>query len=138
MAIPRMTKIFLLSLTGFLFAGFLTYSKLTTGTCPLTEGCPYLLGLPVCVYGLVLFGIILAMSILHDTQRNNMSLSWIRWVSLFGVAFSGYYAVNELLFPSCFIGPCTYTLLLPSCVYGLAMYALIAFWAWKKEMKMTE
>jgi uncharacterized membrane protein len=128
----RTLPILFLSLAGFLFAGYLTYAKVISGTCPLTEGCWYLFGLPTCVYGAFFFGVLLLVSVLHYVNKDEKHLNVIRWFSVAGILFSGYYSVNELLFPSCLIPPCTYSLLLPSCVYGLAMYAIIAYLAWKK------
>jgi hypothetical protein len=125
--------ILILSLAGVLFAGWLTYGKLIAGTCPLTEGCPYLLGVPVCVYGLVFFGIIFIASLLQGMGKHEKYVDVIRWVSIIGILFSGLYSINEFLFPSCVIKPCTYSLILPSCVYGLVMYACIAYLAWKKK-----
>ncbi|MEK6971043.1 MAG: hypothetical protein AABW68_05160 [archaeon] len=128
----RNLKILLLSLAGFLFAGYLTYSKVITGTCPLTEGCPYLFGLPTCVYGALFFGILLLASIIHHLHKTQKYQKVIQWVSVAGILFSGYYSIQEIFFPSCIIQPCTYSLVLPSCVYGLVLYALIAYLAWKK------
>jgi hypothetical protein len=128
----RTLPILILSLAGFLFAGYLTYSKVITGTCPLTEGCPYLFGLPTCVYGALFFGILLLASILHYLNKNEKHIKVIQWVSIAGILFSGFYSIQEIFYPSCIIQPCTYSLLIPSCIYGLVMYVLIAYLAWKK------
>lgn len=122
-----------LSAVGFLFAGWLTYSKLIAGTCPLTEGCPYLLGLPTCVYGLVFFGIILVSSIWDEVSYSQKRLGITRTVSLIGILFAGFYSLNEVLFPSCVIKPCTYSLVIPSCIYGLALYILIYYFSTRKN-----
>ncbi len=128
----RTLPILLVSLAGFLFAGYLTFTKVVSGTCPLTEGCPYLFGLPTCVYGAFFFGVLLIASLIHYFQKTTPHIKVIQWVSVAGILFSGFYAVNEILYPSCVIKPCTYSLLIPSCVYGLTMYAIIAYLAWKK------
>ncbi len=115
------------ALAGVLFSGWLTYSKVISGSCPLTEGCPYLFGLPTCVYGFIMFGAILILSYLWMTnaKKYQKNVEWISRVALFGILFSGYYSFIELMYPSCLIAPCKYSLLLPSCMYGLAMYVVV-------------
>ena len=119
--------IIVVALAGALFSGWLTFSKLVLGNCPLREACAYLLGLPTCVYGFVLFGTILVLALLlkMDAKKYPQNMLWINRVALFGILFSGYYSVVELLFPSCPLQPCIYSLILPSCVYGLVMYVLV-------------
>ncbi|MBM3282549.1 MAG: hypothetical protein FJY86_04400 [Candidatus Diapherotrites archaeon] len=121
--------ILLVALAGVLFSGWLTYTKVITGNCPLREGCPYLLGLPTCVYGFIIFGTILVLTYLwhSNAKKYKGNLEWISRVALFGILFSGYYSFIELMDPSCPIKPCVYSLLLPSCVYGLVMYVVV-FW----------
>lgn len=43
-----------ISVVGMLFSGYLSYDELTEKVCPL-GGCSYVLGLPACVYGLVMY-----------------------------------------------------------------------------------
>ena len=47
--------IFWISLAGMLFSGYLSYSELFLGVCALGEGCKFLLGLPSCVYGFIMY-----------------------------------------------------------------------------------
>jgi len=115
--------IFIFSLIGFLFSGYLTFIKLFTGSCPLTEGCPIFLGYPACYYGFVLFLILLILSIM--LMKNEKSVKKIYYVSLIGILFALYSSVKELLYPSCLNGICNYSLLLPTCVYGFFMYLII-------------
>ena len=53
----------IISLIGILFAGYLTFSELALDSCPI-GGCSELLGLPVCIYGLVMYIIVFTISIM--------------------------------------------------------------------------
>jgi len=46
--------IFGISIAGMLFSGYLSYGELMAGSCPL-GGCAYILGLPSCVYGFIMY-----------------------------------------------------------------------------------
>ena len=117
--------ILIFSLIGVLFSGYLSFTKLVLGSCPLREGCPYFLGYPACVYGLVLFLIlfITVISLMKNYAREKLKI--LVYVSLIGAIFSTYTSIRELIFPSCLDGICKYSLLLPTCVYGLIMYLVI-------------
>ena len=117
--------IFIFSLIGVLFSGYLTFAKLVLDSCPLTEGCPYFLGYPACVYGLVLFLILFITVISLMKNYTKEKLKILVYVSLIGVIFSTYTSIVELVYPSCLDGICKYSLLLPTCVYGLVMYLVI-------------
>ena len=43
-----------ISIAGILFSGYLSFFEIFRKTCPI-GGCSNLLGLPVCVYGLVMY-----------------------------------------------------------------------------------
>ncbi|MBU3896984.1 MAG: hypothetical protein KJ697_03585 [Nanoarchaeota archaeon] len=51
----------LISLVGVLFSGYMSYTELIGGTCA-GGGCSILLGLPTCVYGLVMYIIVFVVS----------------------------------------------------------------------------
>lgn len=53
--------IYWLSLLGVLFSGYLSYSELFLKVCALGS-CPIVSGLPACVYGFVMFVVILVIS----------------------------------------------------------------------------
>jgi len=116
-----------LALIGVLFAGYLTFTKLFSGTCAVKESCPYFLGYPACIYGLIMYSIILIaiLLILLKKYKEAVLRKVVMVVSGIGILFSGYFMVQELFFSSCPIGGCEYSLLLPTCVYGLIMYTLI-------------
>jgi ABC-type tungstate transport system substrate-binding protein len=48
---------------GVLFSGYLTFTELTAKTCGL-GGCQAILGLPTCMYGLVMYLAIFALSMI--------------------------------------------------------------------------
>ena len=54
--------ILLVSIVGMLFSGYLTLTKLLTGTCALGT-CEYLVGIPTCVYGFIMYMIIFLISV---------------------------------------------------------------------------
>ena len=58
-----LTGIMIISIIGVLFSGYLSYSELTTGNCPLGN-CPGIFGIPACVYGLVMYLLVLILSYL--------------------------------------------------------------------------
>ena len=118
--------IFIFSILGTLFAGYLTFTKLILGVCPLKEPCPFILGEPACVYGLVLYVILLVTSsiLLCKKERDRIREYAIFWVSIAGILFALYSTYLEIFTIRC-PGGCSYSLLLPTCIYGLTMFLLI-------------
>jgi len=53
-----------ISVAGILFSGYLSYYELFRKFCPVGGGCSNLLGLPVCVYGLIMYIAVLVIAIL--------------------------------------------------------------------------
>ncbi len=105
----------LLSLAGVLFSGYLIFSKLFVGSCPLNEGCSYFLGYPSCYFGFAFFVTLLVLSLLNKLKA-------LQIIAALAIIFAIYSTYIDLAFPRCPGGVCRYTLLLPTCVYGLAMY----------------
>jgi uncharacterized membrane protein len=114
-----------LAVLGTLFAGYLAFFKAITGTCALGESCPYVLGLPACVYGFVMFLSMAAVAVFAVTK--GVAESWpervIRVVAVAGALFAGWLSLGD-------VGPWlqsggSYALYLPSCVYGLVFYIAI-------------
>jgi uncharacterized membrane protein len=129
--------IFIFSLIGVLFSGYLSFTKLFLGSCPLTEGCPTFLGYPACYFGFVFFLALLIFSIISFKNPSNKNLKIIYYISLLAIIFATYSTIKELLYPSCLNGICNYSLLLPTCVYGLIMYIIIftsSFLALRKQV----
>jgi uncharacterized membrane protein len=54
----------LLTVAGTAFSGYLSLTKLLTGTCALNEACPYFLGYPACIYGFGMFSTMLVITII--------------------------------------------------------------------------
>ena len=133
---------FLFALFGTLFAGYLTFKKYFSDTCPLTEGCTYLFGYPSCIYGFILFFILLIFSgllLLKSMEKKSSSLiKAIFYVSLAGVIFAFYSSIKEVFFPNCPLGKCTYTLLVPTCIYGLVFFLVIFAIAVKEKNKAVK
>lgn len=134
---------FIFSLIGVLFAGYLSYGKLISGTCPISEGCAILFGLPVCIYGLVMFAALFVLSglmLFKKTSEKGVKrlTNGLLIVSVLGILFSLYYTIIELFFIECLGGICKYSLLLPSCTYGLVMYLVILVNTWFNVLNNTK
>jgi len=114
--------IFLLSLGGLLFSGYLSGQKFFNNVCALNE-CPYFLGYPACYYGFAMFlTLFISSALLVFAQKHTLRI--IQLVSAMGIMFSGYFTVLEL--PKLFgQGFAAYVLGLPSCAYGLLFYISI-------------
>jgi hypothetical protein len=111
----------LISLVGTLFSGYLTASYFINQSCSL--GCSFLFGYPTCMYGFVLFALLLLFSLIDHEQSRPILLT----ISIMGVLFSLWFAIKEL-------GVCIacYPLGLPNCVYGLVLYAIVVWLAWRE------
>jgi hypothetical protein len=117
----------ILSLAGVLFAGYLTFRKYVLGVCSFNESCPYFMGHPACIYGLIMYllMLILSLGILFNVYAPKNLLKGILSISIIGIIFSGYFTVQELFFAAC-LPNCSYALILPTCAYGLIMYIAIS------------
>jgi len=58
-------------------------------------------------------------------KTKKLALKIIMWISVAGMAFSGYLSYTELFQKFCAVGGCSNMLGLPVCVYGLCMYIAI-------------
>jgi len=58
-----------ISIVGILFSGYLTFTELTAQTCAV-GGCKFMLGLPTCAYGLMMY---LAVFVIALIGRKNSS-----------------------------------------------------------------
>ena len=61
--------ILVISIIGILFSGYLSYSELTAGVCPIGGGCSAVAGIPACVYGLVMYAIVFVLSLLGLKEK---------------------------------------------------------------------
>lgn len=62
-SIVALKIILIISIAGILFSGYLSYSELFAGVCAVGGGCSSIRGIPVCVYGLVMYLIIFVVTI---------------------------------------------------------------------------
>jgi hypothetical protein len=111
-----------LAVLGTLFAGYLSGVKMFTKTCAFNEPCPYVLGYPACWYGLAMFSVMAAVTLLGLAGKmgTTASLKAVRGVSAAGILFAGWLSWGELS-----RGITGYTLGLPTCAYGLIFYILL-------------
>lgn len=89
--------LFIITLGGALFSGYLSSIKFFLKTCSFGETCPYFLGQPACYYGFAMFLALFAISALGLAGKisagAHAKASLI--VSAIGVAFSGYFVFSE-------------------------------------------
>ena len=118
--------LFILSIGGLLFSGYLSGVKFFTSVCAFNESCPYFLGYPACYFGFAMFLVITIFSymFLFAKVENKKALSGLSVVSFIGILFAGYFTVGELpiLFQD---GLSAYVLGLPTCALGLVFYIII-------------
>ncbi|MEI7718809.1 MAG: hypothetical protein WCI72_02990 [archaeon] len=128
----KVLSLFWLALAGVLFSGYLTYTKLFSGTCALNEGCSYFMGLPTCLFGFLLFSAIFIITIVALFAKTHYRRT-IGTISFCGILFSGFFSIYEIFFaPLNMFNGATYTLGLPSCAYGFLMFIIVFFIAMKK------
>ncbi len=122
----KIIALFLLSVGGVLFSGYLSGVKFFTETCAFNETCPYFLGYPACYFGLGMFLILMITTffLLFNKVSIAKAVQIILFVSGLGIVFAGYFTFGELpvLFSS---GVNTYLLGLPTCALGLIFYIII-------------
>jgi len=116
--------IFVISLLGLLFSGFLSLYKIFNKSCAFGESCPSFLGYPACYFGFAMYLMLAILSYLLLGRSEKLALKGIIMVSLMGIFFAGYFTLNELpvLFEK---GFSAYFFGLPTCALGLIFYFLI-------------
>ena|SRR3989344_183389 len=119
-------SIFIFSVAGLLFAGYLSGIKFFSGSCALGESCPYFMGYPACYFGFIMYASLTVLSglMLWKKIKLTQALSGITIVSFLGILFAGYFTLQELpvLFEQ---GLSAYVLGLPTCALGLIFYITI-------------
>jgi hypothetical protein len=118
--------VFVLTLSGVLFSGYLSGMKFFTKTCAFNESCPYFMGYPACYFGFGMFLILFIVTsmLLAGKIGFAQALKINLWVSLAGSAFATYFAIPEFqaliagTFASRFLG-------LSTCIYGLLFFVLV-------------
>ncbi|KKU78477.1 MAG: hypothetical protein UY04_C0036G0004 [Parcubacteria group bacterium GW2011_GWA2_47_7] len=126
-------------LAGLLFSGYLSATKLFSGTCAFNEGCPFFLGYPACYYGFVMYFAMSAFLLLEQfgALGTKVALRSVFIVSALGILFAGYFTISELpTLVSSGIG--AYLLGLPTCAWGLIVYIIIFIVSIKKMLARVE
>ncbi len=120
--------LFVLSLMGVMFSGYLSGVKFFTETCAFNESCPYFWGYPACYFGFGMFSALFITSALLLWQKigKKKGLLGMILVSILGILFAGYFTLGELpiLFEK---GLSAYLLGLPTCALGLVFFVVIFF-----------
>ncbi|MDE2399939.1 MAG: hypothetical protein KGL67_02955 [Patescibacteria group bacterium] len=118
--------VFILSIAGLLFSGYLSGVKFFTSTCAFNEGCPFFLGYPACYFGFGMFLLITIFSslLVFSKIEKRKALLGLSMVSFLGMLFAGYFTFKEIpiLFQQ---GLGAYIFGLPTCALGLIFYVLI-------------
>jgi len=118
--------LFVLSIAGLLFSGYLSGVKFFSSTCAFNEPCPYFLGYPACYFGFAMFLLITIFSslLLFSKIEKGKSLAGIFLVSFLGMLFAGYFTLPEMPVLAR-EGFSAYMLGLPTCSMGFVFYTLI-------------
>ncbi len=66
-----LVTILIISIVGLLFSGYLSFSELALSTCPL-GGCKFVLGLPSCIYGFVMYLVIFVVSLIGLKKKQEL------------------------------------------------------------------
>jgi len=59
-----------ISIAGMLFSGFLSYNEIFCSSGMCAAAVPINLGLPACVYGLIMYAIVFVLSVLGLKSKN--------------------------------------------------------------------
>src|SRR3989338_6289056 len=118
--------LFVLSIAGLLFSGYLSGVKFFSSTCAFNEPCPYFLGYPACYFGFAMFLLITIFSslLLFSKIEKKKNLVGICTMSLLGMLFAGYFTLPEIPILAR-EGFGAYMLGLPTCSMGFIFYTLI-------------
>ncbi|MDF1497113.1 MAG: hypothetical protein P1P90_03555 [Patescibacteria group bacterium] len=54
--------ILIIAIAGMLFSGYLSYGELFSQVCPINGGCTAVASIPACVYGFIMYTIVLIIS----------------------------------------------------------------------------
>lgn len=117
---------FVITLGGVLFSGYLSSKKLFTKVCAFNEPCPYFLGYPACGYGFAMF-LIMFLSVIASGLGYVSLASLIIIlivISFLGILFAGQFVIPEVSEMVRGIQH-KYTLGLSTCAYGLIFYVAI-------------
>ena len=123
--------ILILTIAGVLFSGYLSSVKFFEEVCAFNESCPYVLGIPACYYGFVMFTALFVVALLLVLKKYKESLlrKYLLGISAAGMLFAGLLSVQEFL--ACLSKECIYGLGLPTCAYGFVVYLAVFILSWR-------
>jgi uncharacterized membrane protein len=137
----KIISLFVLSICGLLFSGYMSAIKFFSGTCVFNEPCPYFLGFPACYYGFAMF-LLLSLSsfaLLIRYMDPDKMIRSILTISTFGILFAGYFTLKEI--PVLLTkGFSEYLFGLPTCAVGLIFYIsvfIVAFFMYNKQARQV-
>jgi hypothetical protein len=109
----------LLTLSGTLFAGYMSYEKYVQETCLFNEPCPEFVGYPACYFGFSMFLFMFINSLLAYVKKINR-VKIILITSTVGSVFAGYFVTEEYSSHGLFgrLG-------LSTCTWGFLVFLLI-------------
>ncbi len=98
--------LFVLASAGLLFSGYLSGTKLFSGSCAFGEACPYFLGYPACYYGFAMYLIMFIATGAALLKRLDFgtTVKTVLAVSAVGFIFSGSLTLGEGIWSTCFYG----------------------------------
>jgi hypothetical protein len=110
---------------GALFAGYLSYTRASSGMCAFAEPCPFFLGQPACYTGFALFSAAFLVSLTALVRRVETVWPVVTnlAIALAGTVFAGWLTGDELAAHS------GYRLGLPTCAYGLVFFFALLSWS---------
>jgi hypothetical protein len=114
----------ILSGAGTAFAGYLSYTRATSGICAFSEPCPFFLGHPACYTGFALFATAFLVSL--SALLYKVESAWPKvanlGIAVAGSAFASWLTRDEVVAHS------GYRLGLPTCAYGLVFFVGLLVW----------
>lgn len=118
--------IFVLGIAGLLFSGYLSATKLFSGTCAFNESCPYFFGFLACYIGFFIFLLITVVGGLHVCKMINGAIAnkIVLPLASVGVLYAGYFTVGEI--PALLRGEVSqFVFGIPTCAWGFLFYVVL-------------
>ena len=118
--------ILVLGIAGLLFSGYLSATKLFSGTCAFNESCPYFFGFPACYIGFFIFLLVTVVGGLHVSKIMNGALAnrIVLLLASVGTLYAGYFTLGEI--PALFSGQVSqFVFGIPTCAWGFLVYVAL-------------
>ena len=117
--------LFYLGLTGAVFSGVLGLRQLAGQTCTLSTSCALLLGYPACLFGLVVYVLLMIVGwfgLVQGLQASSLRRAALVFSGM-GMLLAGWFAVTEMW--NYLTGGFLYDINPPIHMYGLALFFVI-------------